>query len=298
MPCTIKNPANYQLGELEGHIHGMYDHFESKYGFKKPPTMVFDSDPGNQSKVLGKTAYYDPQSLEIHIFVDGRHPKDVLRSIAHELIHHRQNMEGRLDTDGYSGPGYYLENDSLKEVEHEAMLDGNATMREYEDTVKYKEKDKMSLKEWKNNELNKQLLKKFGILKENKKPDFLDLDKDGDKEEPMADAAKGKKDDNKEDLEESTSGRHSDADRRQGKDREYADRLREADGDDEEEVVEEGELPDGLKKYQDKNKKNSKSEDDKDSESKDEDLKQQSLQEAIRKIARAKKVFLNGKRIK
>ena len=298
MPCNIKNPANYQLGDLESHVHGMYDHFESKYGFKKPPTMVFDSDPGNQSKVLGKTAYYDPQSLEIHIFVDGRHPKDVLRSIAHELIHHRQNMEGRLDTDGYSGPGYYLENDSLKEVEHEAMLDGNATMREYEDTVKYKEKDKMSLKEWKNNELNKQLLKKFGILKENKKPDFLDLDKDGDKEEPMADAAKGKKDDNKEDLEESTSGRHSDADRRQGKDREYADRLREADGDDEEEVVEEGELPDGLKKYQDKNKKNSESEDDEESESKDEDPKQQSLQEAIRKIARAKKVFLNGKRIK
>ena len=298
MPCNIKNPANYQLGDLESHVHGMYDHFESKYGFKKPPTMIFDSDPSNQSNVLGKTAYYDPQSLEIHIFVDGRHPKDVLRSIAHELIHHRQNMEGRLDTDGYSGPGYYLENDSLKEVEHEAMLDGNATMREYEDTVKYKEKDKMSLKEWKNNELNKQLLKKFGILKENKKPDFLDLDKDGDKEESMADAVKGKKDDNKEDLEESTSGRHSDADRRQGKDREYADRLREADGDEEEEVVEEGELPDGLKKYQDKNKKNSESKDDEDSESKDEDSKQQSLQEAIRKIAKAKKVFLNGKRIK
>ena len=308
MPCTIKNPANYQLGELEGHIHGMYDHFESKYGFKKPPTMIFDSDPSNQSEVLGKTAYYDPQSLEIHIFVDGRHPKDVLRSIAHELIHHRQNMEGRLDTGGYSGPGYYLENDSLKEVEHEAMLDGNATMREYEDTVKYKEKDKMSLKEWKNNELNKQLLKKFGILKESKKPDFLDLDKDGDKEEPMADAAKGKKDDSKEDLEESTSGRHSDADRRQGKDREYADRLREAEGEDEE-VVEEGELPDGLKKYQKKNKKmdpKKDSDDDKTpkgapaaaAEDEEEDTKKKSLQEAIRKIAKAKKVFLNGKRIK
>ncbi len=308
MPCTIKNPANYQLGELEGHIHGMYDHFESKYGFKKPPTMIFDSDPSNQSKVLGKTAYYDPQSLEIHIFVDGRHPKDVLRSIAHELIHHRQNMEGRLDTGGYSGPGYYLENDSLKEVEHEAMLDGNATMREYEDTVKYKEKDKMSLKEWKNNELNKQLLKKFGILKENKKPDFLDLDKDGDKEESMADAAKDKKGDKKEDLEESTSGRHSDADRRQGKDREYADRLREAEGE-EEEVVEEGELPDGLKKYQKNNKKmdpKKDSDDDKPpkgappaaAEEEEEDTKKKSLQEAIRKIAKAKKVFLNGKRIK
>ena len=315
MPCTIKNPANYDLSGLEGHIHGMYDHFDQKYGFQKPPVMVFDTDPGNQSKVLGKTAYYDPQSLEIHVFVDGRHPKDVLRSIAHELIHHRQNMEGRLDTGGYSGPGYYLENDELKEVEHEAMLEGNATMREYEDTVKYKEKDKMSLKEWKNNELNKQLLKKFGILKENKKPDFPDVDGDGDREEPISKAQKDKKakggdekaskpkkgevppqlqkhvkgkkdneddkeevnelashglegypkrDDDKEEIEESTSGRHSDADRRQSKDREYADRLREE-------------------------------------EEKDEDVVEENvsnLQEAIKKIAKAKKVFLNGKRIK
>ena len=169
MPCQIKNPANYDLKGLEPHIHGMYDHFASKYGFKKPPVMVFDSDPSNQSKVLGKTAYYDPQSFEVHVFVDGRHPKDVLRSIAHELIHHKQNLEGRLDVGGYTGPGYYLENDDLKEVEHEAMLEGNATMREYEDTRKYKENKDMSLKEWKNNELNQLLLKKFGILKEEKK---------------------------------------------------------------------------------------------------------------------------------
>ena len=368
MPCKINTPANYQMGDLESHIHGMYDHFESKYGFKKPPTMFLNSEPSNQSKVLGKTAYYDPQSLEIHVFVDGRHPKDILRSIAHELIHHRQNLEGRLNTGGYSGPGYYLENDELKEVEHEAMLEGNATMREYEDTVKYKEKDKMSLKEWKNNELNKQLLKRFGILKEEKeithmcalkvthkesgqvghpirhtlsesghishytvefenviveniavenldiiqqeehshkrdddkdhdknkpvveeeelteeaKPDFPDVDGDGDKEEPISKAqkdkkakeggkgkkkdlskdppqlrkhmekSKGDKDDDKEEIDESTSSRYSDADRRQGKDREYADRLRES----------------------------------------------KTLQEAIKKIAKAKRVFLGNKRIK
>jgi len=191
MSCTIKNPANYDLTDLEPHVHGMYDHFASKYGFKKPPTMVFDSDPDNQSKVLGKTAYYDPQSLEIHVFIDGRHPKDVLRSIAHELIHHRQNLESRLDTNGYTGPGYYLENDVLREVEHEAMLEGNATMREYEDTVKYKEKYKMSLKEWKNNELNKQLLKKFGILSESKKKK---PDADGDGVPDWADKKPGKDD--------------------------------------------------------------------------------------------------------
>ncbi len=170
MPCTINNPANIDLSNLEPHIQGMYDFFDQKLGFKKPPVMVFDSDPSNQTNVLGKTAYYDPMSLEIHIYSDGRHPKDMLRSIAHELIHHKQNMDNRLDVGGYNGPGYYLENDKLRKIEHEAMLQGNALMREYEDTIK-KENNQMSLKEWKNNELNTLLLKKFGILNEDKKPD-------------------------------------------------------------------------------------------------------------------------------
>ena len=168
MPCNIKNPANIDLSDLGPHVNGMYDHFEQKYGFKKPPVMVFDSDPSNQSKVLGKTAYYDPSTLEIHVYTDGRHPKDMLRSIAHELIHHRQNLEGRLDVGGYQGEGYYLKNEKLKKLEQEAMKEGNETLREYEDNLKLKRNEQMSLKEWKNNELNRLLLKKFGILKEEK----------------------------------------------------------------------------------------------------------------------------------
>ncbi len=27
---------------------------------------------------------------------EGRHPKDIVRSFAHEMIHHIQNLEGRL----------------------------------------------------------------------------------------------------------------------------------------------------------------------------------------------------------
>ena len=167
MPCNIKNRGNANLSDLEPHVQEMYDYFDQKIGFNKPPTMIFDSDPGNQANVLGKTAYYDPSSLQIHIFVDGRHPKDMLRSIAHELIHHQQNLEGRLNVGGYHGEGYYLENEELKALEQEAMLQGNSLMREYEDNLKIKENNKMSLKEWKNNELNQLLMKRFGILKEN-----------------------------------------------------------------------------------------------------------------------------------
>ena len=151
MPCQIKNPSNIDLSSLEPHVQGMYDYFDQKIGFQKPPTMHFDSDPGNQANVLGKTAYYDPNSLEIHVFTDGRHPKDMLRSIAHELIHHQQNLEGRLNVGGYMGEGYYLKNEAMRELEQEAMLEGNALMREYEDTIKSEERNKMSLKEWKNN---------------------------------------------------------------------------------------------------------------------------------------------------
>src|SRR6056300_670522 len=77
----------------------------------------------------------------------------------------------------------------MKKLEQEAMLQGNALMREYEDNLKLEEKNKMSLKEWKNNELNQLLLKKFGILKEEKKPDA-----DGDGVPDWADKKPGKDD--------------------------------------------------------------------------------------------------------
>jgi hypothetical protein len=262
MNCPIKNPANHDLSDLEPHVHGMYDHFASKYGFDKHPTMVFDSDEENKAEILGKTAYYDPQNLEIHVFVDGRHSKDILRSIAHELIHHKQNLEGRLDVGGYSGPGYYLENDKLKEVEHEAMLEGNATMREYEDTVKYTETKNMSLKEWKNNELNQLLMKKFGILKEEKDvkmvpksevPDGAEVvvpDGPGDlvgiKKEEIEEAhCMGKRD---EELEEVSSNAQQSDRRQDGEDatREYG-RLRE------EEQLEEGEVEETVRRVDSQN---------------------------------------------
>jgi hypothetical protein len=180
MPCNIKNPANIDLAPIEPHINGMYDHFAQKYGFKKPPVMIFDSDPSNQSNVLGKTAYYDPSTLEIHVYTDGRHPKDMLRSIAHELIHHRQNLEGRLNVGGYHGEGYYLKNKELKKLEQEAMKDGNETLREYEDGLKLKRNEKMSLKEWKNKELNRLLIEKFklGRIEDDKKEYDLEENQD------------------------------------------------------------------------------------------------------------------------
>ena len=251
MSCQIKNNANLDLTDLRPHIHGMYDHFHQKLGFQKPPVIVFDSDPSNQSNVLGKTAYYDPQSLEVHVYTDGRHPKDMLRSIAHELIHHQQNLEGRLDVGGYNGPGYYLENDKMRKIEQEAMLEGNAILREYEDGLKLKEMNKMSLKEWKNNELNSLLLKKFGILKEQKQEVEEITQKQEDNLPPEVvkaikkkEAEDGEKDESEEkDLEEGRlNPRTTNPDKFVGpEDRYQPDRIHEEDHGEEDEVLEEEE---------------------------------------------------------
>ena len=253
MSCQIKNNANLDLTDLQPHIDGMYDHFHQKLGFQKPPVIVFDSDPSNQSNVLGKTAYYDPQSLEVHVYTDGRHPKDMLRSIAHELIHHQQNLEGRLDVGGYNGPGYYLENDEMKKIEQEAMLKGNAILREYEDGLKLKEKNEMSLKEWKNNELNGLLLKKFGILKESKMVDEKLTDKQEKNLPDNLKAAIEKKEDNEgeseeKDLEEGRMNpRTTNPDKFVGhEDRYQPDRIHEDDG--EEKVLEEDEVEETVRR--------------------------------------------------
>ena len=245
MSCQIKNNANLDLTDLQPHINGIYDHFHQKLGFQKPPVIVFDSDPSNESKVLGKTAYYDPQSFEVHVYTDGRHPKDMLRSIAHELIHHQQNLEGRLDVGGYNGPGYYLENDKLRKIEEEAMTNSAIFLREYEDGLKLEEMNKMSLKEWKNNELNSLLLKKFGILKEQKQEVEEITQKQEDNLPPkVVDAIKKKEGEEgekkEEDLQEISSKREDfEHNREQGREGSQTqdDRLHE-----EEEELDEGQL--------------------------------------------------------
>ena len=191
MHCKVINNSGMDLGDLEQHIQGMYKHFDDQIGFSKPPTLFLDSDPSNAPNTLGKTAYYDPQTFEIHVYADSRHPKDMLRSIAHELIHHQQNLEGRLDVGGYHGEGYYLHNEALKELEQEAMLQGNHYLREYEDTLKTQE-NQMSLKEWKNKELFENLMGKWGIKTNilNEKKEFPDLTGDG--KVTQADILKGR----------------------------------------------------------------------------------------------------------
>lgn len=164
---------------LEQWVDNFFPYSQEQLGFDKPVNIIFQSDEDNAAKMLGKTAYYDPEQLEVVLYTDGRHPKDVMRSLSHELVHHAQNCRGDFTSADSTSPGYAQEDPHLRDMEREAYERGNLIFRDFEDLIKTGKinieidfsdsgEPKMSLKEWKNNELNTKLMKKWGMLTETK----------------------------------------------------------------------------------------------------------------------------------
>jgi hypothetical protein len=97
------------------------------------PEIKVRHDEENAANLFGRTGHYDPQEREIVVYATQRHPKDVLRSFCHELIHHMQNLEGKemtfYTTDVHA-------NDKLMEIEKEAHSKGSLLFREWENSNK------------------------------------------------------------------------------------------------------------------------------------------------------------------
>jgi hypothetical protein len=167
-------------------------------GFEKPPRLFLKQDPANAKDPLGKTAYYDPAEMSVTLYTTDRHPKDILRSLGHELVHHKQNCEGKFDDVGEMGEGYAQTNPHLRQMEVEANRDGSMCLRDFTDTLMrentiyfehlQKGDTNMSTKDWKNGELKGLLTEAWGFqmdlskLNEGEKPDG-----DGDGVPPWAD---------------------------------------------------------------------------------------------------------------
>ena len=97
------------------------------------PEIKIKKDPQEASSFFGRTAYYSPNNKEVVLYTLGRHPKDVCRSFTHEMIHHMQNLEGRLGDIQTTNTN---EDDHLLGLEKEAYLKGNITFRNWEDSQK------------------------------------------------------------------------------------------------------------------------------------------------------------------
>ena len=106
---------------------------EKGYKIDPLPKVEFkNGDEENAKNFFGKTAYYDPNTMTIYLYTEGRHPKDIVRSFSHEMVHHIQNLEDRL---GNITTQNTSEDDHLDKIEREAYLNGNITFRNWTDSL-------------------------------------------------------------------------------------------------------------------------------------------------------------------
>jgi hypothetical protein len=125
------------MEELKKHIRSFFPFAQKKMGFDRPPKLFLKQDGANAKNALGKTAQYNPADMSITLFTAERHPKDILRSFSHELVHHAQNCRGDFDGGTASEDGYAQTDPHLREMEREAYEQGNLCFRDWEDSIKY-----------------------------------------------------------------------------------------------------------------------------------------------------------------
>ena len=136
MKFKVVKRCQEDLSSLHGLLKSFLPFARKRMGFNKPPTIFFQSDDANAKRLLGKTAHYEPSTMNITVYVTGRHPKDVLRSLSHELVHHGQNCRGEFGHVPETAPGYAQTDDHMRSMEEEAYRDGNLCFRDWEDGVK------------------------------------------------------------------------------------------------------------------------------------------------------------------
>ena len=231
MKFKILNRSNLDMDQVRPLLKSFLPFAKKKMGFNRPVKVIFKSDADNAVNPLGKTAFYDSAHDSVTIFTDKRHIKDILRSLSHELVHHAQNCRGDFDGHTAVGEDYFQHDYYMKEIEREAYEKCNMTFRDWEEKHKkqlqestyYTGVPKMKRIDSRRSKLNDLLMEQYGYkyneahcsagelgeahcseeaLEEEAKPDFPDVDGDGDTEEPISKASKEKKEKEGDDKED------------------------------------------------------------------------------------------------
>jgi hypothetical protein len=168
---SISNKSNLDLGNMRPLLKSFLPFAQKKMGFDQPVRINFVSDSENAQDALGKTGFYDPNASAVTIYTDQRHPKDILRSISHELVHHSQNCRGDFNNKPHMGEDYFQYDKQLRVMESEAYEKGNMCFRDWEEKYRFQLQESiyyqtgdilMNDKDWKNKELFQRLMENFG----------------------------------------------------------------------------------------------------------------------------------------
>ena len=119
-------------------LENLYSTSKKHLEFNEDVKVNFVKNDQNSLNALGKTASYNPETREVNLYFVGRHPKDLMRSFSHELVHHAQNSRGDFNNISNTNEGYAQTDAHLREMEREAYELGNMIFRDWEDGIKKK----------------------------------------------------------------------------------------------------------------------------------------------------------------
>lgn len=107
-------------------------------GLKISPYPEVELNWDEQNGLFITTGYYLPSEKKVVLYCKDRHIKDILRSYAHELIHHMQNLVGKNLS--FTNNDNVKDNKELEKLESEAYLKGNIYFRKWTEYEKSKKK--------------------------------------------------------------------------------------------------------------------------------------------------------------
>ncbi len=125
-------------------IREFYKYSKSRLNFPQSAKIKMLDDQENADNLLGQTGNYDPSSYTITLYITGRHPIDLLRSVSHELVHHWQNCNGKFEGMEAIDDGYAQNNEHLRKMESEAYEKGNLILRDWQDMKRKESKNENS----------------------------------------------------------------------------------------------------------------------------------------------------------
>ena len=126
--------------EFKQKLASLYTYLAARLGIKQAPLLKLINSENNAKNPFGFTGHYDHSSRTVTLYITNRHDTDILRSFAHEVIHHWQNEKGTL-TQHQNLPAssqghhtHYAQEDAwLRRREMEAYLFGNILFRDWQD---------------------------------------------------------------------------------------------------------------------------------------------------------------------
>lgn len=108
---------------VQGHLDDFMNYAKDYLKLESVPKIELV----NNKKVAQENASfggYYPGEKTIKVNIAGRHPVDVLRTVAHEMVHYRQDMDGQLEDVAMAG-------ETGSTHENEANSEAGIMMRNY-----------------------------------------------------------------------------------------------------------------------------------------------------------------------